>query len=214
MLSLSDAEIAVRWLNAAAGKASRDRIVELLEMFRQFDSARESLKQADDVYAKLQFIQNTPRPELLAAAHEYENWIKKADAINRKINEALAHYVFRPRVTFVITEEAWRGGMFPDDNRRWFQTKVADYFTVSEADAAMSLVRLHLTGDLNRIVLCAMCKKQWRVKAKSHYRFCGKVCREEFYTKSSDYHERKAHNQREYRRKLKLMHAAQDKKRR
>ena len=75
--------------------------------------------------------------------------------------------------------------------------------TISEADAVISLVRLAETGDLRKVRRCEMCKERWLVAAKRNYRFCSDRCRETFYASSSDYHSRKAANQRRYRENLK-----------
>ena len=81
--------------------------------------------------------------------------------------------------------------------------------TINEGDAVISLVRLAETGELVKVRLCEMCKERWRVAAKRNYRFCSDQCREGFYTKSPDYHSRKAANQRKYRENLKRIQAAQ-----
>jgi hypothetical protein len=70
---------------------------------------------------------------------------------------------------------------------------------ISEADAALALVRLDLTGELAKVALCRMCKARWVVVSKSSYQFCSRQCREGFYTTSPDYHDRKAANQKRYR---------------
>ena len=92
--------------------------------------------------------------------------------------------------------------MVPDDNRRWFQMTIGDE-TISEADVVVSLVRLAECRELKKVRLCETCKRRWLVAAKSNFRFCSDRCREDFYAKSPDYHDRKAANQRRYRDNLK-----------
>src|SRR6266581_3478633 len=92
--------------------------------------------------------------------------------------------------------------LFRHENKRWFQMTIGQE-TISEADAALSLVRLAETGELGKVRLCEMCKERWRVAAKRSYRFCSDRCREDFYAKAPDYHGRKAANQRRYRENLK-----------
>jgi hypothetical protein len=125
------------------------------------------------------------------------------------LNQALEKYIFRPRATYGILARAWLFGMVPDDNKRWFQITVGDQ-PISEADAVVSLVRLAETGDLGKVRLCEMCKENWYVRAKSHYKFCDDECRENYYAVSSDYHSRKAANQRRYRENLKRNQTAQE----
>ena len=88
-------------------------------------------------------------------------------------------------------------------------------FPITEGDVAMALVRLYADGDLGKVRLCETCHNQWRVAAHSNYRFCSKECREQFYKSQPDYHERKAKNQRQYRKNekdriLSEMHARRD----
>ena len=61
-----------------------------------------------------------------------------------------------------------------------------------EADAAISLVRLYLSGDWERLRLCEKCKRRWLVATKSHYRFCGEQCRESYYAESEGFSEHRA----------------------
>jgi hypothetical protein len=81
---------------------------------------------------------------------------------------------------------------------------------VTEADAALSLVRLHAMGDLGKVRLCEVCRKRWLAANHSNYRFCSKECRERFFQNEPDYHKRKAKNQQKYRENLKLKQVAED----
>jgi hypothetical protein len=102
----------------------------------------------------------------------------------------------------------WWGGMVPNPNSRWFETKLEPSFrgesrTISEADAVLSLVRLDLVREIGKVRRCQLCQERWRVAAKSSYRFCSAKCREEFYKRLPEYHSRKAANQRAFRKRLK-----------
>ena len=81
---------------------------------------------------------------------------------------------------------------------------------VTEADAALSLVRLSAVGDLEKVRLCEVCRERWLAATHRNYRFCSKECRERFYETQPDYHQRKAKNQRKYRVNLQLKQAAED----
>ena len=96
--------------------------------------------------------------------------------------------------------------MVPDEEAAGFTMEVGAA-TVSEADVIMALLRLASVGDLRKIRLCKNCKERWVFAAKRSYLFCSDKCREMFYVKSPDYHDRKARNQRKYRRQLKEANA-------
>jgi hypothetical protein len=149
------------------------------------------------------------------ALERRSDWPKEKLQVQRQLHErhvalnlALARYAFRPRATYVIAGRGWIFGMAPDANRRWFQTSIGNE-TISEADAVLSLVRLAETGDLVKVRLCEMCKERWLFAGKRNNRFCSDSCREEFYARSPDYHNRKAANQRKYRERLKRALASQ-----
>lgn len=193
LLTLSDADGAVQWLNASKGTCSHDRVVFIrkeLEALRS-EWAAHSLG---------------PPPWVNANFHQEQRQLEKR---HRALNELLSEYTFRPRVTHLEPSTVWRFGMVPDDKKECFTMPVAGR-TISEPDAVMALMRLADIGDLRKVRLCETCKERWRVAAKRNYRFCSAQCREAFYAKAPDYHERKAANQRKYRQQLKQNEAAQD----
>ena len=99
------------------------------------------------------------------------------------------------------------GGWFLIVSRDWFQMKIDRETTISEADAVLSLVRLDLIGEIEKVRLCENCAERWFV-AKKNFRFCsGGACREASYAKDPKYRRRKANNQREYRKRVKLRKA-------
>ena len=112
-------------------------------------------------------------------------------------------------MTYFVASEIWRGGMVPDDNSRWFQMRTDYQTTVSEADAVLALVRLDLTGEIEKVALCQVCGIQWYVQKKRTFRFRGAVCRESYYVNHPDYHKRKAKAQQKYRRNKKLKEMAE-----
>ena len=251
LLNLTDARVAVEWLNAAkdANATGYERIVSIrcqLEELRSlcvrlteygtdspaFQQARGQLEAEKrklpkqramvtfgkenklDVSAIRALVEshdalarpvNFPAIDTNCAA--YKKLYRQTERLHSAVNEALSKYAFRPRVTYFVAGGVWRGGMVPDDNSRWFAIKVNHQTTISEADAAMSLIRLDLLGEIGKVRLCEMCQARWRVVAKSNYRFCSPKCRERFYAKHSDYHDRKAANQRAYRQRMKEEYA-------
>ena len=103
----------------------------------------------------------------------YKRLYSQTEGLHSAVNEALCRYAFRPRVTYFVASEIWRGGMVPDDNSRWFQMRMDHQTTISEADAVLSLVRLDLAGEIEKVALCQVCRNRWYVQAKRNYRFCG-----------------------------------------
>ena len=124
----------------------------------------------------------------------------------KEINRRLRQYIFYP---FVGLEAGYDGRFcviaVPDSG---FFPAPANQIGITEADAALSLARLNAMGDLDKVRLCEFCRKRWLASTHSNYRFCSKECRERFEQSKPDYHQRKARNQREYRKNLKRMRAA------
>lgn len=148
----------------------------------------------------------------------YQELNLKISSLPQALNKQLHRYVFRPRVDYVRLpgsipglQDIWAGGMAPDHRGGWFETKIGGR-PVSEADAALALVRLDLSGELHKVDLCKMCKERWFVASKVNYRFCSGKCREQFYTEDPGYLIRKAANQQKYRRNLRIKHASEDAK--
>lgn len=225
LLNLSDASIAVQWLNTAKdAKATRSyqRVASVRRQLEEFRSLRAILQEyGTDSRAWKKAARKQERQRALVNAGTkgltvtfpaidydapaYRRIHRRAERLHSDINEALCKYAFRPRVTYFVAGDVWRSGMVPDDNSRWFEMKIGGWTTVSEADAVLCLVRLDLTGEVGQVRLCETCRDRWRVAAKSNYRFCSSDCRSAFYAKQPNYHARKAANQRKYRRNLKLM---------
>jgi hypothetical protein len=196
---MGDAEVVARWLNDSRG-ACRRRILAI-------HAELETLRSA---YARLQEFRATspalktkapPMAEKLDAAAwtaKYRRDFEQLQDQTNRLNKILAHYAFRPGVGYTVITDMRGAGLVPDANKGSFRLRVGE-FELVEGDAALALVRLYLKGELGRVQLCEMCKKRWRVKAKSHYRFCSDDCRESYYAKAPDYHSRKAATQRRYR---------------
>jgi hypothetical protein len=201
-LTLSDAEVVVLWLNGPKG-AERDRVLgfrkELGAISSGFAHLLETHATSPAWIALKTKAPSSPDPDWTAKYRaELEQLQKRTDTLNKR----LSCYAFHPGIGATVITETRNGGLVPDADKRSLKLRVGE-FELVEADAALALVRLYLVGELHRVQLCEMCKKDWRVKAKSHYRFCSGECRESYYAKSPDYNERKAKSQARYRQRLK-----------
>lgn len=194
-LALSDADIAVQWLNASKGTRSYDRVVFIRRELEALQS-----EWADHSFGPPPWLR--PITPGVNNADEFWKEHRQLEQRHHALNHLLGRYIFRPRVTHSVYIGTWHFGMVPDDNRKCFQMKIGDR-TIAEADAVMAMVRLDSAGDLSQVHLCEMCDRKWHVAAKRSYRFCSDACRTEFYANSPNYHEKKADIQRRYRARLK-----------
>jgi hypothetical protein len=193
-LALSDAEIAVQWLNASKGTRSHDRVVFIRRELEALPS-----EWADHSFGPPPW--ERPIKPGVNNADEFRKEHRQLEERHHWLNKVLVRYIFRPRVTHSVYAGTWHFGMVPDD-RKCFQMTIGDR-TIAEADAVMAMMRLDSTGDLRQIHLCRMCSQKWHVAAKRGYQFCSDACRTEFYASSPNYHQKKADTQRRYRARLK-----------
>jgi hypothetical protein len=188
-LALADGDRVVNWLNAAQGTESEQRVV----------SVRNELVTLPSDWAMHNMRGPWAHPDLRKGFDEAHRLLVQR---HHMLNESLSSYAFRPRVTHLEPGGGWVFGIVPDENKRWFTTRIGAG-TISEADAVMCLLRLASTRDLSKVRQCETCRDRWLFAAKRNHRFCSAVCRELFYAKAPDYHARKAKNQRVYRQALK-----------
>jgi len=222
---LSDVQIVVRWLNAAKDAkalSSYSRVTRIRERITEFAILAAKIQEpvmrawkrhANELASHLARHKDPLRagdrgrttrlPGISTKTTAYRRAVRSEFALNR----SMAQYVFRPHIKYSSAFDTWRGGVFPATKTRWFTAEIVPGTSASEADAVLSLIQLQLVGDLDRVRLCQTCKARWFVGAKSNYRFCGDECREKFYKSLPDYLDRKAKNQRKYRRVLKRMNA-------
>jgi hypothetical protein len=228
-LSLTDAKIAVLWLNAAKtpnATAPCERVTKIRYQLEGFGKLRAEL----EAYG--------PDPEAWAAAYrelkeqhrllrkgsrartvhfpggrkdpncpEFEKLYVEMERLHTALNRALYRYTFRPRLTYLVAYPTWSGGMVPDNKKGSFQIDIDRETTISEADAVLSLVRLDLIGEIQKVRLCEHCSQQWFV-ARKNFHFCsGNGCREASYAKNPKYLSRKALNQKAYRNRMKSSRA-------
>ena len=208
----NEGKVAVLCLNASHGTAAHERLVAIHRKLGELRAGRSELKQiSKDIDAEM-FPQKmagpgragTRRHKQLAA--KFKTRFQDLDQQQIALNELLARYAFRPCVSYIFVSDEWRPGLVPDTNQRFFQTKVGQ-FTVTEADAAMSLVRLDANGKLHKVRLCKMCRARW-LYGRTIDKYCCDACRDEDRRNSPDYHERKAEAQRKYREGLERGKAA------
>src|SRR5580704_11623474 len=173
MFALSDADVAVRWLNAAKAakaRASYNRVASIREQLEEFGILRVKIQEPYVTARRSLKIGQTTR---IPGLSKHSRLHRKAQRIKTALNKALSRYVFRPHVSYNPSYDVWRGGVFPDESSRWFRAKIVPGTIVSEAVAAMSLVNLDAVGDIGKVRLCIMCDARWFVGAKRNFRFCG-----------------------------------------
>ncbi len=167
----NDAQVAVLCLNASHGTVAHERLVAIRRELGELRAGTSELKQiSKDIDAEM-FPQKmaasgtagTRRHKQLAA--KFRTRFQDLNQQHIALNELLARYVFRPCVSYTVVSDEWRLGLVPDANQRFFQTTVGQ-FTVTEADAVMSLVRLDANGELNKVRVCEQCKKVWLISER------------------------------------------------
>lgn len=208
----NDAQVAVMVLNASKGKAAHERLTAIRRGLEELRAETSKLKAIDAAITAEMFPDGRDSPgrggskKHHALAADYRELFEDLTRRHIELNDRLAHYAFRPCVSYTVTQDEWRFGIVPDANQGLFQMKVGP-FTATEADAVMSMVRLDASGQLSQVRLCEECKEVWRVSLREMDRFCGEACRTAFRVKSPEYHAKKAASQREYRKQEKQRNA-------
>jgi hypothetical protein len=197
-IGASDAQIVCEWLNAT----HRTRYTKLRDLYAQLDELQKGTEILKEQHRELRRKVMTRDTSGLSDLETQHRRKFRQLELHQAANRALSPYVFRPVVGYTSITETRNAGLAPDTNKRWFQLQYGQWI-LSEADAAIALVRLYLSGEWRRLRLCERCKQRWLVAAKSHYRFCGDECRENFYAESQGFKERRKQIQKEYRKRLK-----------
>jgi hypothetical protein len=228
-LSLTDVHVAVLWLNAAKtsnATVSYERVTKIRYQLEEFAKRRAELEAYDPdpeassaAYQELEGQRRLvrkgkkapgvrfPGPRKDSNCPEFKKLYAEMERLHSALNRALYRYTFRPRLTYLVPYAMWSGGMVPDHKKGWFQIEVGRETTISEADAVLSLVRLDLTGEIQKVRLCEHCSQRWFV-ARKNFHFCsGNGCREASYAKDPKYLGRKAKNQKAYRERMKVSRA-------
>ncbi len=201
-ISISDAELIVRWLNASRGTVSRKRILsirqELEEWGTEFDALRQHEKELREmnplkaVQAKRKF------------AKQLEHFRKRHNALSMQLSN---YNRFRPVLDYSVDTGELHYTLVSDDGWRGFNLRVSDEneitVTVKESDVVAALARLAANRELRKVHLCVMCKDRWHLVLRRIDKFCSKECRENYHTHSPEYLERKRKSQSDYRERLK-----------
>jgi hypothetical protein len=202
-VALSDAVVAVEWINRTKG-IERKRILDLRGEIERFDKELAKRHELNDAAPTMM---KAPLEERRA----YTLNVRRLSAMLRKrharINRTLTRYRFSPGLGVELITKTRQAGLTPFAGKRETRVNINGCELV-EADAALALVRLYLIGELHKVHLCDKCGLRWHVAAKSHYKFCSGECREAYYTEAPDYQERRKQIQQTHRDKVKLAKAA------
>lgn len=203
----NDAQLAVAILNAAHGDA-HEKLVTIRQGLQELRTTASELQRVSERLDEEMLHPSGPlecrgdaraSKECFAISDEYNGIMRRLQGQHIAMNEQLARYAFRLCVSYTVSADEWRYGLVPDQNRRCFETKIGPY-KVSEADAAMALVRLDASGELSEVKLCEHCHRVWLYARRPTFdRHCSKECREAAYKEDPQYLARKAKNQRNYR---------------
>jgi hypothetical protein len=195
----SDAQIVCNWLNATQGK-SHSPIHTIHAQLDEIYNATAALQRQHEELQRKVAARDTSG--ILKLGSQYKREFRRIDKLLQAANKALARYVFRPAIGYTVITETSAAGLVPDANERAFQLQLGGE-VYQEPDAAISLVRLYLSGDWRRLRVCERCKRRWLIATKSHYRFCGEQCRESYYAESEGFSKHRAEIQKRYRQRLK-----------
>jgi len=198
---LQDAKVVVGWMNAAT-LATLPSYKNFLSFKKRLEAFTEATGLYDKAHDKLVYGPRRPEHESKAMATALRGQWFKLERQHKELNRRIAAYTFHPYVQFTPLTSSWRSGMMPETREEWFCAQI-DGQLISEADAVMALVRLYVTDNLKLVILCEGCKTRWRVRGKSHFKFCGPKCRKQFYARAPGYHANRVAIQQRYRNNLK-----------
>jgi hypothetical protein len=210
LLSLSDALIAVDWLNAAKGTAAYRRVVQIRGELEQLSTMLDSLRhQRQEGRARRKGRTTLPsQAEMAEEAQLYTGFRERHNAFNR----LLSKYTFVPVMACDLDTGIWRFNPVPK-GRRGRVIEVSDgrwTVEVDEAAAVAALARLAANRELYKVRLCEQCHERWFISERRMDRFCSPRCREAWYAESPEYDKRRQDIQRRYRENLRLKIAAQN----
>jgi len=193
------AALTVEWLNASKGTAAYRRVLALrteLEVLRV---------ELDKPFRGIEW-ETAERPTAKSAAHlrRMNEFTKR----HNQLNVLLGKYSFKKALAYNLADRRW---WLTDiaNGPRGPQIEIENEFgvpsiRVTEAWVAAALASLAASRELSKVRLCDNCRARWLVSIRPTMdRFCSEECRKHFYTHSDAYRERKAANQRNYRKNLK-----------
>lgn len=181
-LSLTDALIAVEWLNATKGTAERESVL-------GFRTHLEYLRRMADT----------------GRAGEAEFRLR-----HNHVNDLLSHYSFNPILTYDMDSGAWGYNAVPKKTRGRTVEVTHQGVTVQVCAATVvaALARLAAHGELCKLRLCEWCKENWRVSERECDRFCSKQCSDAHYQTRPEFNDRRKKIQKRYRIKQRREDAA------
>lgn len=191
-LSLTDALIAVEWLNTFKKTKARKRVLQIRDELEQLRAMLNSLKGHTLI-----------RPEHITKPgqlDEFEFYTEFRERHN-KLNETLARYSFCPVMAYDVVSGAWRYNAIPK-KARGLEIEIKHQglkIHVNEASVVAALARLAANGDLHKLRLCAQCRENWRVSEREIDRFCSQRCREAFYRAQPNFTDRRKKIQKDWR---------------
>ena len=216
-ISYNDAMLAVGWLNATQRTAAYQRVLMVRRELEELGAMLKSLRQQEQAREQKQLIQKPI--EEIPEDFPSDDDVKDIEAIgeayskpreqfrerHNAFNHLIARYTYVPVLDYSGDYGIWRFNAVPKRSRGPIIT-VSDGSSRVRADESTviaALCRLAASRELYKVRLCETCKERWRVSEREMDRFCSQKCRESFYAKSSEFHERKAKNQQNYRSRLK-----------
>jgi len=191
------------WLNAAKGSKSYRRVVRILELIREKEESRRN------IIAKRAYI-HTGKGE--RPREHFRLW-RADNMLGAELHRALNRYKFSVRLTGFLFGGPWILNLYCPRQKDDFGWETlysyragpgqivvqAPSYTVCEGDAVLAALRLAERSRVNRVRLCETCSLRWIFAKHKNYRFCGKDCREAYYTRTPEYRESKKRQMREYR---------------
>lgn len=214
-----DAMLAVEWLNATQRTVAYRRVLmvrreleelgAMLNSLRQLEQAREQrIRNQKPLEEILELSRNLSPAERIEADEAIKDKQKLREQFRERhnaFNQRIARYTYVPVLDYSPEYGIWR---FNAVSKRSHGAKITvndgySNIRVDESTVIAAMCRLAANRELFKVRLCAQCEKHWRVSEREMDRFCSQKCRESFYAKSPEFHQRKADNQREYRERLK-----------
>lgn len=201
LLALSDALIAVEWLNALKGTESYRRVLAVRQKLEELGAML-------DILTKQKRAARTRRPhtrqEIADDHSELAKWAEMLGQFRKRhntLNRILARYAFVPALAYSLETGVWRFNAIPKSTRGRV-VKLDDQIgiiRVGEAAAVAALARLAARRELCKVRLCEECRQRWRVSLREMDRFCKDECRISFHVHSEEGKRRHRKAQRDYR---------------
>lgn len=217
-ISYHDAKVAVEWLNATQRTPAHRRVLMVRRELEELGTMLNELRQKEQAREQRNMqpiqkpLEETPEDfsdedakEIAAIVEAHSKSRKQIRERHDALNKKIARYTFIPVLEYSSDYGIWRFNAVPKRSRgpRIAVSDGHSRVRADEGDVIAALCRLAANRELHKVRLCEMCGEHWRVSERKMDRFCTLKCREAFYAKSSEFQERKARNQRNYRNNLK-----------